>query len=119
MWENLSRLLRGVLGCYLYDLHGVYCPVCGGTRATVTLMRGEIVRSGAYHPLPIFLAITLLLFVFFWMRFLLHRGKKPSAKTVLVFIYMGMGITLINWIVKNYILLGLGIDILRRLDRGL
>ena len=36
--------------CLLNALTGFYCPGCGGTRAIVTLAKGDIVQSVVYHP---------------------------------------------------------------------
>ena len=37
--------------CALKELAGVYCPGCGGTRATVFFLTGHWLRSLIYHPL--------------------------------------------------------------------
>ena len=36
--------------CRLYRSFHVYCPGCGGTRAVIALLHGQVLRSAYYHP---------------------------------------------------------------------
>jgi len=40
--------------CWVYRLWHVYCPGCGGTRAVIALLRGQLLRSLYYHPAVLF-----------------------------------------------------------------
>lgn len=37
--------------CFFSSVLGIYCPGCGGTRAVIALMRGQLFQSFWYHPL--------------------------------------------------------------------
>ncbi len=50
-------------GCFLLQTTGLYCPACGGTRATYDLLHGDVAGAFARHPLvpPMYLAVALYL----------------------------------------------------------
>ena len=39
------------LGCPLYELTGITCPLCGTTRALLCLLRGDLAAAFTCHPL--------------------------------------------------------------------
>jgi len=91
--------------CNLRTLTGFYCPGCGGTRAVLALIHGHPIRSFLYHP------IVLIVFVFgviFMVRntiWIISRGKLNVAmKFREKYIFICIGIFLINWIVQNIII---------------
>ena len=47
--------------CLFRHLTGLYCPGCGGTRAFIYLIHGNIPESILYHPLVIYAVILLSL----------------------------------------------------------
>lgn len=50
--------------CPLHRLTGLYCPGCGGTRATVALLHGDLAAALAMNPL-LFLVGPLLAWLLF------------------------------------------------------
>lgn len=46
-----------MLPCTLHTLTGLYCPGCGGTRAMISLFRGDLLHSFIYHPLVPYTAV--------------------------------------------------------------
>jgi len=56
------------IGCPLKKLLGIPCPVCGMTRAGLSLLHGEIGQSFYYHPLLILVVIGAVTFLFrYWI----------------------------------------------------
>lgn len=56
-----NRLLPDTL-CLSVRLFGLYCPVCGGTRSVMALLRGEVLLSLTYFPpLPMLFAAAICL----------------------------------------------------------
>lgn len=98
--------------CMFRFVTGLYCPGCGGTRAVKYLLTGQILKSLQYHPLVLYTALVVLAEAASAMA----AKKTGKAKLYLghekLFIYLGVGIILMNWIVKNYLLVVKGIDLL-------
>jgi hypothetical protein len=59
--------------CLLYSTTGIPCPGCGGTRAALQLLRGDVLGSLSYHPLLLPAAAALLVYFFVWLT----REKIP------------------------------------------
>lgn len=110
---SIKEILQGIfhMPCLFQLLTGFYCPGCGGTRAAVFLLRGQVVKSLVYHPLVLYtvLVVTAELISALAAKKTGKPGYYLGHETQ--FIYIGAGIILVNWIVKN-VLLGFGIDLL-------
>ncbi|MGH3851199.1 MAG: DUF2752 domain-containing protein [Pseudonocardiaceae bacterium] len=59
------------LGCPLHSLTGVYCPLCGSTRAAFALVHGDWVLMMGSNPV---LPLVLLLVGWTWIRWLGMSG---------------------------------------------
>lgn len=93
------KILSGIGGCIFFERTGLYCPGCGGTRAVISLLRGKVVQSFLYHPFVIYFAVTYTIFMvyeFCKKHFRLFKKVFP----VEIFIYIGVGVLLLQWIVK-------------------
>lgn len=100
--------------CLFHLLTGFYCPGCGGTRAIRLLLKGELIKSFCYHPFVPYLALVLLLEAVLFLRALIRKGKRPLAgmeERYPRWVAIGAAIILVNWIVKN-VLLVMGMDLL-------
>ena len=50
--------------CLIHLATGFYCPGCGMTRSCLSLLRGDILSSLHFHPLPgILTAVCVLLYI--------------------------------------------------------
>lgn len=111
---SIKEILRGIfhMPCLFQLVTGLYCPGCGGTRAAVYLLRGQVITSLVYHPLVLYTALVVM------AETISALAAKKTGKTAYylghetLFIYIGAGIILVNWIVKNVLLVGFGIDLL-------
>ena len=106
----IGRIIRQGLPCLFHLITGLYCPGCGGTRACMYLLDGEFVRSFWYHPLVIYLAVIGTAET---VTYVLSRiRKKPQLYLghLVTFTNIGVVIVIVNMIVKNFMLVGLGID---------
>lgn len=87
-------------GCIVRELYGLYCPGCGGTRAVWALFHGQILKSIWYHPIVMYtLVVTLYHLVF---------RKKPKVS----YLFIALGIIILNCIVKNILLLVFHIEMI-------
>lgn len=107
----LQNLFGLKFPCVFHAVTGLYCPGCGGTRAVRTLLRGDILKSFQYHPLvPYALFAVLFSLITRWAG----RGKAAAGygKQEGILVVIGAGIIIINWIVKNCLLVFWGLDLL-------
>lgn len=100
------------LPCLFHWLTGYYCPGCGGTRAVVYLLHGQIAESFRYHPLVPYAAAVIGLEL---LTALIARWTKNPRWYLgheKFFLYLAIGIVAVNWIFKNYMLAVHGIDLM-------
>lgn len=95
-----------------HTLTGLYCPGCGGTRAVLSLIKGDLRMSVQYHPLVPYTVIIILLEII--LRTAYKRSDRPinHQKRVRIFILAGAAIVVVNWFFKNYMLVFQGVDLL-------
>lgn len=93
--------------CSLQKLTGLYCPACGGTRAFNALLHGRVLDSFKYHPLVPYAAACYGCFMISWYI------QKVSGNRIRVgmrfrplYIFIGLAILMIQWIVKNLCVIG-------------
>ena len=88
-------------GCMFHTMTGFYCPGCGGTRAVVALLHGDILMSFYYHPLVPYSVFVYLLYM---VTHTLQRLKIKNIKGLRFheqFFYVAIAIILLNFIIKN------------------
>lgn len=105
------------LPCLFRLFTGLYCPGCGGTRAVKALLRGQIGMSLYYHPFVLYLAVWIGFEVLVWLMHCIRRwsGKTDRWKEGFFRRYRywaigGLAVILLNWIIKNGILIFWGIE---------
>lgn len=101
------------LTCLFHWLTGWYCPGCGGTRSVNFLLHGQIQKSIQFHPFVLYIAVVFVAQMVSRILVRVVHNGKPEARHLEVFAYIGIGIILINFLVKNYMLLIKGIDLLK------
>lgn len=122
--ELLIRIGQGELPCLFQMITGLYCPGCGGTRAALSLLHGQILRSLLYNPIP-----ACLLFGGAWCvgAVLLERkrggrkkgeghGNEESGEVFLPrpirqYLWILLAVTAVSFLLKNLLLIGFGIDL--------
>ncbi|MCI9072414.1 MAG: DUF2752 domain-containing protein [Lachnospiraceae bacterium] len=96
--------------CVLYQHFGLYCPGCGGTRAFVSLLQGHFLRSLWYHPLVPYAALLFGAFMLSQAAArLTHFHYFHGLRFHSWYLYGALGVLGGNWIIKNLLLLCLGI----------
>ena len=101
-------------GCYVRDHFHLYCPGCGGTRAAIALLKGQLIKSFIYNPYPLFICVLV---VRIWCTLLYDSfiaGKYRRLITPLSHteIWVLIFLSLILFIVRNALLLYLHVDII-------
>lgn len=54
--------------CPMLELTGRPCPLCGSTRAVVSLLRGDVVASLRYSPLGIVVVAAVIVALVTWRK---------------------------------------------------
>lgn len=109
------KIMNGQMPCLFQDLTGLYCPGCGGTRAVKALLKGDLLLSVLYHPIVIYLIFVAVLFAISYLIY--RKTKNPKFRLYFdnKYAYIGIGIIVVNFVVKNYLLVCEGFDLLHAL----
>lgn len=85
--------------CDFLSKTGLYCPGCGGTRAVKCLLKGDLIRSFLYHP---FVPYCAIMYIVFMVYEFLKKHFKCFKKVfpVEIVIYVGVGVLLLQWVIK-------------------
>ncbi len=97
--------------CSLHSMTGLYCPGCGGTRACYALMQGNIRDSIILHPMVFYLVTGYAVYMLSHLLDILTQGKVRGCYFCPYYWYIGVGILLVQFVVKNIALLA-GHDLL-------
>lgn len=100
--------------CAVHTLTGYYCPGCGGTRAVASLLQGGLLRSFCYHPLVLYTVAVGGWFMISQTTERLTRGQiRIGLRFREIYIWIALGIILINFVVKNGALIFWNVDLLQ------
>lgn len=98
--------------CVFRKITGFYCPGCGGTRAFICLIHGNIIQSLVYYPfVPYAVSVGLVFYISQTLRFITH-GRVKGLHFCNFFITIGIILIAGNWIVKNLLLGIWGIEVM-------
>lgn len=98
--------------CLFHLLTGLYCPGCGGTRSVIYLAHGQIVTSFVYHPFVLYAVAAAGLVLTVRIAEQVTHKRYLQVRHYSLLSYAGLGIVVINCIIKNYFLVVRGIDLL-------
>lgn len=100
--------------CMLHELTGYYCPGCGGTRAVLSLLDAELLQSFIYHPFVLYAAVICSWFMVSQTVERVSRGRiRIGMHFREIYLWIALGIILINFLIKNLSLLIWNVDLLR------
>ena len=99
-------------GCTFKSVTGLYCPGCGGTRAVAAFIQGHWARSFRYHPFVPYCGILYIIFMTKGTLALFSKEKFPYMKFRNGYIYFGIVILLVQFVIKDIMLLVYGVDVL-------
>ncbi|MCG2802208.1 MAG: DUF2752 domain-containing protein [Cellulomonas sp.] len=89
--------------CPLYAFTGLYCPLCGGLRATADLLRGDLAGAWAMNPLWVLAVGPVALVWVDWLRRRV-RGRPALAVPATVW-WVVLGVVLAFGVARNLPLL--------------
>ena len=63
--------------CPLHRTTGLWCPLCGGTRATRELMHGDLWAAMGYNPFALVLEVVVMVLVARWLLAWVRGQRRP------------------------------------------
>ena len=63
--------------CPLHRTTGLWCPLCGGTRATRELLHGNLWAAMGYNPFALVLEVVVMVLVARWLLAWLRGRRRP------------------------------------------
>lgn len=85
--------------CPLHRLTGLWCPLCGGTRATRELIHGDLGGALGYNPFALVVEVLAVLLVARWML-ASARGRRRQLITGREGILLGVALAVFA-VVRN------------------
>ncbi len=95
--------------CAFKRVTGFYCPGCGGTRAVDALLSGHFIKAFIYHPFVLYSIIMWILYEGSHLLEILHIPHIKGMKFRTAYMWIGLGILLLNWVIKNVLLIVLNL----------
>ncbi len=94
--------------CSFRSVTGYFCPGCGGTHAVCALAAGNLAACAKEHVFVLYTAVGLSAYVL-WNTLAILAKKRGGVKIPVMhfhtaYIYIGIAVVLIQWIVKNIVL---------------
>lgn len=108
MIEFLKRLF--LKECSFHAKYQLYCPGCGGTRAAIALLQGDILESLRYNPITLLLIIDVVLMTIIDLVKKLSNGKYVFSRIRLIYNVAFLIFIVIYSVLRNYLLVAYGID---------
>ena len=97
-------LPEGMEVCAFHMATGLYCPGCGGTRAFQALFSGHVLKAIYYHPAGMY---GIFFYVFYFISQAVMRISKGKIKGIAcrpVYLYIMLGLIVLNFVVRNVLL---------------
>ena len=90
--------------CFFFEHFGIYCPGCGCTRAFNSLLNFNIFESIYFNPSVFYFAFMSIFYIIVQTidRILKREYTFPYSNK---YIYIGICILLLNFIVRNILLI--------------
>lgn len=87
--------------CIFENITGYYCPGCGGTRSVIYLLKGNLVKSIYYNIFATYAALLYIIFMGSHTLAFITKGTIKGLKFRNWFIYVGIILLILQWILKN------------------
>lgn len=112
LWLLPDLVERFRMPCVFQLLTGLYCPGCGGTRAIMSLLRGDVLTSFVLHPLVPYAAAVGGWFMLTQTIQRISKGRlSVGMKYRDVYLWIALGLVAANFLVKNILLIN-GVDLI-------
>lgn len=117
LWKYLPVLQVLHQPCAFQQLFHIYCPGCGGTRAVYSLLKLHLFESFMEHPVVLFTALVGVEYYIGAVITLIRNNGKRYYYVRVWFCYVALGIIVLNFILKNLLLIVFHYDYMQDLIR--
>ena len=100
------------VACKLKETLFIYCPGCGGTRAVYYLLKLDFLRSFISNPTVLVMSFILLLVDIRAALALLKNDSRIFKKINPRVFLIVPAVLIVNFVFRNILLFGFGIDLL-------
>ena len=102
----VDRLAPGFLeqsspSCFVWQYVGMYCTGCGATRGVLAILHGHFLQSLYFNVVVMYIVVFLGIYVLRGMLYYISKGKYTYMKFHVAYVYVGLGIVVVQAIVKN------------------
>lgn len=111
MIELIQELFAGE--CYFRTHFHIYCPGCGGSRAAIALLQGDIIQSLKYNPITLLFLLDVALMTIIDIVKYASREKYVFSKLRMIYNVGFLAFIVFYFVLRNYLWLVHGIDLLR------
>ncbi|MGN0383872.1 MAG: DUF2752 domain-containing protein [Eubacterium sp.] len=101
-----------IMPCAMRSLFNLDCPGCGGTRALISLMKGDIFKSLYYNAFVLYAVVFGGWFMLTNTFRIITKGKIRGMRFRDCYAWVAIVILFGQFIIKNFIHIFLGIDLL-------
>lgn len=98
--------------CGIHEIFHIYCPGCGGTRALFELLHGHILRSLYFNPAILLGGILIVYYEAAVAVTIIKNNGKCYYEHRGILIYGYLIIITLFTVVRDFMLLGMGIDMI-------
>ena len=99
-----------ISACILHDILHIYCPLCGGTRALISLCRGQLLSSLLQNPVSAYLAVGFVVFDVIALVRMLRRSPLPLVRIPKWYVIGAIALAVLVFIIRNALMIFYGID---------
>lgn len=94
-------LKQSTPSCFVRQHVGMYCTGCGATRAVLAVLRGNVLQSLYYNVAVMYVIVFYGAYVIRGWVYLLTKGKYKYMKFHVAYVFIGLGIVVLQAVVKN------------------
>lgn len=95
------RITKFEIPCIFHRVTGYDCPGCGGTRAVIFLLHGDVIKSFQYHPIVLYTVVIGGIFLLTQTVSRLTGGRIKPVHMKIFYFWIALGIIILNCIIKN------------------
>lgn len=110
MIKFIQELFTGE--CYFRTHFHLYCPGCGGSRAAIALLQGNITESLRYNPITLLFLLDIILITLIVIVNHISGEKYTFSKLRLLYNVGFLVFIVFYFLLRNYLWLVHGIDLL-------